>query len=81
MTNQWPFAKEQVDYIDQFFDKRAKAGNVRDSKSPHGSLTICVRKATDGRRVVYAYNKLNTTTIYAKTPNPREEVLLNSMGK
>lgn len=30
VTRQWPLPKEQVDYIDEFFDKRAKAGHVRE---------------------------------------------------
>ena len=81
VTRQWPLPKEQVDYIDEFFDKRAKAGHVRESKSPHCSPTFCVRKATGGWRVVHAYNKLNTATIPAQTPIPRKDVLLNSMGK
>ncbi|CAI5721776.1 unnamed protein product [Peronospora farinosa] len=81
VTRQWPLPKEQVDYIDEFFDKRAKAGHVRESKSPHCSPTFCVRKATGGWRVAHAYNKLNTTTIPAQTPIPRKDVLLNSMGK
>ncbi|CAI5722202.1 unnamed protein product [Peronospora effusa] len=78
---QWPLPKEQVDYIDEFFFKRAKAGHVRESKSPHCSPTFCVRKATGGWRVVHAYNKLNTATIPAQTPILRKDVLLNSMGK
>ncbi|CAI5701232.1 unnamed protein product [Peronospora effusa] len=81
VTRQWILPKEQVDYIDEFFDKRAKAGHVRESKSPHCSPTFCVRKATGGWRVVHAYNKLNTATIPAKTPIPRKDVLLNSRGK
>ena len=81
VTRQWPLPKEQVDYIDDFFAKRAKAGQVRESKSPHCSPTFCVRKATGGWRVVHAYNKLNAATIPAQTPIPRKDVLLNSMAK
>ncbi|CAI5705800.1 unnamed protein product [Peronospora effusa] len=81
VTRKWPLPKEQVDYIDEFFDKRAKAGHVRESKLPHCSPIFCVRKATGGWRVVHAYNKLNTATITAQTPIPRKDVLLNSMGK
>ena len=81
VTRQWPLPKEQVDYIDEFFAKRAKAGQVRESKSPHCSPTFCVRKATGGWRVVHAYNKLNAATIPAQTPIPRKDVLLNSMAK
>ena len=81
VTRQWPLPKEQVDYIDEFFAKRAKAGQVRESKSPHCSPTFCVRKATGGWRVVHAYNKLNAATVPAQTPIPRKDVLLNSMAK
>ena len=70
-TRQWPLPKEQVDYIDEFFDKRAKAKHVRESKSPHCSPTFCVRRSTGGWRVVHAYNKLNTATAPAQTPIPR----------
>ena len=80
VTRQWPLPKEQVDYIDEFFAKRAKAGQVRESKSPHCSPTFCVKKATGGWRVVHAYNKLNTATIPAQTPIPRKDVLLDSMS-
>ena len=48
VTRQWPLPKEQVGYIDHVFDKRDKAGHVRESKSPHCSPTFCVRKATSG---------------------------------
>ena len=62
VTRQWLFPNEQTDYIDQFFDKGAKAGHVRESRSPHCSPNLCVRKASGGRRVIHAYNKLNTNT-------------------
>ena len=81
VTRQWLLPKEQVDYIDEFFDKRAKAGHVRDCKSSHSSPTFCARKATGGWRVVHAYNKLNTASIPAQTPIPRKYVLLYSMGE
>ncbi|CAI5714557.1 unnamed protein product [Peronospora effusa] len=67
VTRQWPLPKEQVDYIDEFFDKRATAGHVRERKPPHCSPTFCVRNATGGWRVVHAYSKLNTATIPAQT--------------
>ena len=54
---------------------------MRESKSPHGSPTFCVYKATGVWCVVHAYNKLKTATIPAQTPIPPEEVLLNSNGK
>ena len=80
VTRQWPLPKEQVEYIDEFFAKRAKAGQVRESKSPHCSPTFCVKKATGGWRVVHAYNKLNAASIPAQTPIPRKDVLLDSMS-
>ena len=80
VTRQWPLPKEQTDFIDEFFAKRAKAGQVRESKSPHCSPTFCVKKATGGWRVVHAYNKLNAATIPAQTPIPRKDVLLDSMS-
>ena len=73
--------EEPVNVIDQFFDKRANTGHVRERKSPHYSSTFCVRKATGGWRVVHAYNKLNTATIPAQTLIPRKDVLFNLMGK
>ena len=81
VIRQWSLPKEQVDYIYQFFDKRAKVGHVREIKSPHCTLTFCARKETGGWRVVNAYNKLNTATILAQTPIPRKDILLNSVGK
>ena len=79
VTRQWPLPCEQVAAIDDFFEKRHAAGHVRESKSPHGMLTFCVRKATGGRRIVHAYNKLNAATIPAQTPIPRKDALLDSM--
>ena len=65
----------------QFFNRRAKAGHVRESKSPFCGPIFCVCKETRGWRVVHAYNKLNTATIPPQTPIPRKDVLFNSMGK
>ncbi|KAF1319763.1 Pol protein, partial [Globisporangium splendens] len=80
VTRQWPLPREQVEAIDEFFAKRALAGHVRESKSPHSSPTFCVRKATGGWRIVHAFNKLNAATIPAQTPIPRKDVLIDSMG-
>ena len=77
VTGQWPLPKEQVGYIDQCFDKRAKAVHVRESKSPQCSPTFCVRKATGDWRVVYAYNKLKTAIISAQTPTPGDVLLIS----
>jgi hypothetical protein len=80
VTRQWPLPRDQVDAIDQFFEKRLKAGHVRESKSPHCTPTFCVRKATGGWRIVHAYNKLNDATIPAQTPIPRKDVIIDSMA-
>ncbi|KAF1326562.1 reverse transcriptase, partial [Globisporangium splendens] len=79
IARQWPLSKEQVEAIDEFFAQRAKAGHVRESKSPHCSPTFCVKKATGGRRIVHAFNKLNDTTIPAQTPVPRKNMILDGM--
>ncbi|KAE8970659.1 hypothetical protein PF005_g20464 [Phytophthora fragariae] len=59
VTRQWPLPREQVKAIDDFFESRRKAGQVRESKSPHSAPTFCVKKAQGGWRIVHAYNKLN----------------------
>ncbi|KAF1334018.1 reverse transcriptase, partial [Globisporangium splendens] len=79
ITRQWPLPKEQVEAIDEFFSQRAKAGHVRESKSPHCSPTFCVKKATGGWRIVHAFNKLNDATIPAQTPVPRKDMILDGM--
>ena len=79
VTRQWPLPRDQVEAIDAFFESRRKAGQVRESKSPHSTPTFCVKKATGGWRIVHAYNKLNDATIPAQTPIPRKDVIINSM--
>ena len=79
IIRQWPLPKEQVEVIDKFFEQRAKAGHVRESKSPHCSPTFCVKKATGGWRIVHAFNKLNDATIPAQTPVPRKDMIIDSM--
>ncbi|KAF1314684.1 reverse transcriptase, partial [Globisporangium splendens] len=79
ITRQWPLPKEQVEAIDEFFAQRAKAGHVRESKSPHCSPTFCVKKVTGGWRIVHAFNKLNDATIPAQTPVPRKDMILDGM--
>ncbi|KAF1318072.1 reverse transcriptase, partial [Globisporangium splendens] len=79
ITRQWPLPKEQVEAIDEFFAQRAKAGHVRESKSPHCSPTFCVKKATGGWRIVHAFDKLNDATIPAQTPVPRKDMILDGM--
>ncbi|KAF1326230.1 Pol protein, partial [Globisporangium splendens] len=79
ITRQWPLPKEQVEAIDEFLAQRAKAGHVRESKSPHCSPTFCVKKATGGWRIVHAFNKLNDATIPVQTPVPRKDMILDGM--
>ncbi|KAE9274295.1 hypothetical protein PR003_g29651, partial [Phytophthora rubi] len=80
VTRQWPLPREQVKAIDDFFENRRKAGQVRESKSPHSAPTFCVKKAQGGWRIVHAYNKLNDATVPAQTPIPRKDVIIDSMA-
>ncbi|GMF14891.1 unnamed protein product [Phytophthora fragariaefolia] len=70
----------QVKAIDDFFESRRKAGQVRESKSPHSAPTFCVKKAQGGWRIVHAYNKLNDAMVLAQTPIPRKDVIIDSMA-
>ncbi|GMF62295.1 unnamed protein product [Phytophthora fragariaefolia] len=70
----------KVDVIDAFFAAKHAAGMVRESKSPHSSLTFGVRKPNGKWRMVHAFNKLNAATIPASTPIPRKDVLQNNMA-
>uniref|UniRef100_H3GC51 Reverse transcriptase domain-containing protein n=1 Tax=Phytophthora ramorum TaxID=164328 RepID=H3GC51_PHYRM len=70
---------EQGKAIDDFFESRRKAGQVRESKSPHSAPTFCVKKPQGGWRIVHAYNKLNDATVPAQTPIPRKDVIIDSM--
>ncbi|GMF31005.1 unnamed protein product [Phytophthora lilii] len=71
---------KQCEVIDAFFAAKAKAGMVRESKSPHSMPTFCVRKPYGKWRLVHAYNKLISATVPAQTPIPRKDVLLNNMA-
>ncbi|KAL4106197.1 hypothetical protein PRIC1_004251 [Phytophthora ramorum] len=79
VTRQWPLPREQVMAINDFFESRRKAGQVRESKSPHSAPTFRVKKPQDGWRIVHAYNKLNDATVPAQTPIPRKDVIIDSM--
>ncbi|KAG4056752.1 hypothetical protein PC123_g8220 [Phytophthora cactorum] len=73
-------SRKQCEVIDAFFAAKAKAGMVRESKSPHSTPTFCVRKSNGKWRLVHAYKKLNNATVPAQTPIPRKDVLLNNMA-
>ncbi|KAG3232275.1 hypothetical protein PI124_g22636 [Phytophthora idaei] len=75
----WSLPKEQCDVTDAFFRAKHEAGLVRESKSPHSTPTLCVRKPNGKWRIVHAFNKLNAATIPAQTPIPRKDVLQNNM--
>uniref|UniRef100_H3GQV7 Reverse transcriptase domain-containing protein n=1 Tax=Phytophthora ramorum TaxID=164328 RepID=H3GQV7_PHYRM len=79
VTRQWPLPREQVKAINDFFESRRNAGQVRESKSPHNAPTFCVKKPQGGWRIVHAYNKLNDATVPAQTPIPRKDVIIDSM--
>ncbi|KAG2966507.1 hypothetical protein PC119_g24702 [Phytophthora cactorum] len=81
VARQWPLPRDQVKSIDDFFDSRRQAGQVRESKSPHSAPTFCVKKPQGGWRIVHAYNKLNDATIPAQTPIPRKDVIIDLMAK
>ncbi|KAG2810065.1 hypothetical protein PC118_g21505 [Phytophthora cactorum] len=81
VTRQWPLPRDQVKAIDDFFESRRQAGQVRESKSPHSASMFCVKKPQGGWRIVHAYNKLNDATIPAQTPIPRKDVIIDSMAK
>ncbi|KAG2873976.1 hypothetical protein PC114_g25552 [Phytophthora cactorum] len=81
VTRQWPLPRDQVKAIDDFFESRRQAGQVRESKSPHSVSTFCVKKPQGGWRIVHAYNKLNDATIPAQTLIPRKDVIIDSMAK
>ncbi|GMF26553.1 unnamed protein product [Phytophthora fragariaefolia] len=76
----WPLPPDQVKAIDDYFESRRKAGQVRESKSLHGSPTVCVKKAQGGWRIVHAYHKLNDATVPAQRPIPRKGVNIDSMA-
>uniref|UniRef100_H3GPC8 Reverse transcriptase domain-containing protein n=1 Tax=Phytophthora ramorum TaxID=164328 RepID=H3GPC8_PHYRM len=79
VTRQWPLPREQVKAIDNFFESRRKAGQMRESRSPHSAPTFCVKKPQGGWRIVHAYNKLSDATVPAQTPIPRKDVIIDSM--
>ena len=60
--------------------QRRKAGHVSESILPHSSPTFCVKTATGGWRIVHAFNKLNDATIPAQTPNPRKDMVLDTVS-
>ncbi|KAG2836553.1 hypothetical protein PC118_g22916 [Phytophthora cactorum] len=70
-----------VKAIDDFFESRHQAGQVRESKSPHSAPTFCGKKPQVGWRIVHAYNKLNDATIPAQTPIPRKDVIIDLIAK
>ncbi|KAG3140319.1 hypothetical protein PC128_g25207 [Phytophthora cactorum] len=81
VVRQWLLPRDQVKAIDDFFESRRQAGQVRKSKSLYSARTFCVKKPQGGWRIVHAYNKLNDATIPAQTPIPRKDVIIDSMAK
>ncbi|ETP55430.1 hypothetical protein F442_00018 [Phytophthora nicotianae P10297] len=60
--SQLPLDRGQCEVIDAFFAAKAKAGMVRELKSPHSTPTFCVRKPNGKWCLVHAFNKLNSAT-------------------
>ncbi|KAG3064228.1 hypothetical protein PI125_g24223 [Phytophthora idaei] len=81
VTRQWPLPRDQVKAIDDFFESRRQAGQVRESKSSHSAPTFCVKKPQGGWRIVHAYNKLNDAAIPAQTLIPQKDVIIDSMAR
>ena len=52
---------------------------VRESKSPHSSPTLCVKKRSDKWRIVYAYNAVESAAFPAQTPISRKDAFQNNM--
>ncbi|KAE9054818.1 hypothetical protein PF010_g32373 [Phytophthora fragariae] len=46
VTRQWPLPREQVKAIDDFFESRRKAGQVRESKSPAQRAYVLCQEGT-----------------------------------
>ena len=82
VMNQWPLPREQVLVIkkDILSDPLA-ASHVKDSTSPHSSLTFCVRKATGGWWIVHTFNKFNAETVPDQTPILRKDVAIDRIAK
>ncbi|POM79896.1 Pol protein, partial [Phytophthora palmivora] len=77
VMRQWPLPREQCEVIDAFFAEKVKPGMVRESKSPHSTPTLCVRKPNGKWGLVHDYNKLNNAAVPAQTPIPPKSVLLD----
>ncbi|KAG3029577.1 hypothetical protein PC123_g4605 [Phytophthora cactorum] len=81
VTRQCPLPRDQVKAIDDFFESRRQAGQMRELKSPHSARPFCVKNPQGGWRIVHAYYKLNDATTPAQTPIPRKDVIIDSMAK
>ncbi|GMF22950.1 unnamed protein product [Phytophthora fragariaefolia] len=79
VTRQWPSPRERCDVIDAFFRAKNEAGLVRESKAPHSTPTLCIRKPNGEWRIIHAFNKLNAASLPAQTPIPKKDVLHNNM--
>ncbi|RAW20296.1 hypothetical protein PC110_g23262, partial [Phytophthora cactorum] len=77
----WPLPRDQVKAIDDFFESRRQAGQMRELKSPHSARPFCVKNPQGGWRIVHAYYKLNDATTPAQTPIRRKDVIIDSMAK
>ncbi|KAF1334651.1 reverse transcriptase, partial [Globisporangium splendens] len=76
VTRQWPLPREQAKAIDEFFEACCKAGQVRESNSPHCSPTFCVKKATGGWRIVCVTQLLRPARDFA--PSCFDDVFIHS---
>ena len=80
VTRQWSLPRDQAEAIKALFEGRRLAGHVFESTSPHLSPTFCVKKATVQWCIVHVFNKLNDTTIPARTLIARKDIVLDTMS-
>ncbi|OWY92404.1 reverse transcriptase, partial [Phytophthora megakarya] len=79
VTRQWPLPREQVKAIDDFFESRRKAGQVRESKSPHSAPTFCVK--TKQERFNEQSCKILREHMDVLSDGTPKDVIIDSMSK
>lgn len=75
----YPMSLKENDEIKTQVDKLKELGLVRDSKSPHGSPALLVKKADGSLRMCVDYRSLNKATKKNRYPLPRIRELLDRL--
>jgi hypothetical protein len=70
---------DQERTIEEFVIKMVERGLMRESQSPHGAPTFCVRKPGGGWRVVHDFRRMNAATLRQTSPMPRKDRILDGM--